>query len=251
MARINRQKAQKFIDEICGQPFPNSTKIYVTGSRPDIRVPMREIALSDTLVSGTKDNPVYVPNKPLHVYDTSGPYSEADTSIDLRKGLAAMRRQWILDRNDTEELSGVSSSFTQQRLADEGLDHLRFESLPKPRRAVKGKCVTQKHYAMQGIITPEMEYIAIRENLKRQEVTDQELLQQHPGHSYGASVPAQITPEFVREEVARGRAIIPNNINHPETEPMIIGRNFLIKINANIGNSWVTSSIEEEVEKLV
>ena len=251
MARINRQKAQKFIDEICGQPFPNSTKVYVTGSRPDIRVPMREIALSDTLVSGSKDNPVYVPNKPLHVYDTSGPYSEADTTIDLRKGLAAMRRQWILDRNDTEELSGVSSNFTQQRLADEGLDHLRFESLPKPRRAVKGKCVTQKHYAMQGIITPEMEYIAIRENLKRQEVTDQELLQQHPGHSYGASVPAQITPEFVREEVARGRAIIPNNINHPETEPMIIGRNFLIKINANIGNSSVTSSIEEEVEKLV
>ena len=162
-----------------------------------------------------------------------------------------MRRQWILEREDTLELSEVSSNFTQTRMADEGLDHLRFDTLPKPRKALIGKCVTQKHYAMQGIVTPEMEYIAIRENLKRSEVRDETLKLQHPGQNFGASPPEQITPEFVRDEVARGRAIIPNNINHPESEPMIIGRNFLIKINANIGNSSVTSSIEEEVEKLV
>lgn len=251
MARIDRQKAQQFIEEICGQPFPNSKKIYVQGSRDDIQVAMREISLSDTLVAGTKDNPVFEPNEPLHVYDTSGPYSEENADIDLRKGLAAFRRNWILERNDTTELSGVSSTFTQQRMADEGLDHLRFESLPKPRKALPGKCVTQKHYAMQGIITPEMEYIAIRENLKRSEVKDAVLNHQHPGQSFGASLPEQIPPEFVRDEVARGRAIIPNNINHPESEPMIIGRNFLVKVNANIGNSSVTSSIEEEVEKLV
>ncbi len=251
MARIDRQKAQKFIDEICGQPFPNSEKVYVEGSRPDIKVAMRQINLSDTLIGGDKKNPVHVPNEPLFVYDTSGPYSESEISIDLRKGLDQVRQQWILDRDDTQELSGASSDFTQQRMADEGLDHLRFECLPKPRRAKAGKCVTQKHYAMQGIITPEMEYIAIRENLQREKTRDEELLQQHKGESFGASLPANITAEFVREEVARGRAIIPNNINHPESEPMIIGRNFLVKVNANIGNSSVTSSIEEEVEKLV
>jgi len=251
MARIDRQKAQKFIDEICGQPFPNSEKVYVEGSRPDIQVAMRQINLSDTLIGGDKKNPVHVPNEPLHVYDTSGPYSETDVTIDLRQGLAQFRQKWILEREDTLELSGASSDFTQQRMADEGLDHLRFESLPKPRRAKEGKCVTQKHYAMQGIITPEMEYIAIRENLQREKTRDEELLKQHAGESFGASLPQNITPEFVRDEVARGRAIIPNNINHPESEPMIIGRNFLVKVNANIGNSSVTSSIEEEVEKLV
>jgi len=251
MARIDRQKAQKFIDEICGQPFPNSEKVYVEGSRPDIKVAMRQINLSDTLIGGDKKNPVHVPNEPLFVYDTSGPYSETDVNIDLRQGLAQFRQKWILERDDTLELQGASSDFTQQRMADEGLDHLRFESLPKPRRAKEGKCVTQKHYAMQGIITPEMEYIAIRENLQREKTRDEELLKQHAGESFGASIPENITAEFVREEVARGRAIIPNNINHPESEPMIIGRNFLVKVNANIGNSSVTSSIEEEVEKLV
>ncbi|NRA59340.1 MAG: phosphomethylpyrimidine synthase ThiC, partial [Psychrobium sp.] len=251
MARIDRQKAQKFIEEICGQPFPNSEKEYVQGSQPNIQVAMRRIDLSDTLISGSKGNEVYQPNEALYVYDTSGPYSETSAKIDLRKGLAAMRQEWILDRNDTEQLVNASSDFTQKRLADEGLDHLRFDSLPKPRKAKKGKCVTQKHYAMQGIITPEMEYIAIRENLKREDTKDPVLNQQHVGRSFGASLPKQITAEFVREEVARGRAIIPNNINHPESEPMIIGRNFLVKVNANIGNSSVTSSIEEEVEKLV
>ena len=251
MARIDRQKAQQFIEEICGQPFPNSKKVYVEGSRPDVNVGMREISLADSLIGGDKDNPVFEPNEPLYVYDTSGPYSEDNVDIDLRRGLGKFRRDWILERDDTEELSEVTSSFTQQRMADEGLDHLRFEELPKPRRAMAGKCVTQKHYAMQGIVTPEMEYIAIRENQQRQKTRDAVLLAQHKGESFGASIPEDITPEFVRDEVARGRAIIPNNINHPESEPMIIGRNFLVKVNANIGNSSVTSSIEEEVEKLV
>ena len=251
MARIDRQKAQQFIEEICGQPFPNSKKVYVEGSRPDVNVGMREISLADSLIGGDKDDPVFEPNEPLYVYDTSGPYSEDDVDIDLRRGLGKFRRDWILERNDTEELSEVTSSFTQQRMADEGLDHLRFEELPKPRRAKPGQCVTQKHYAMQGIVTPEMEYIAIRENQQRQKTRDAVLLAQHKGESFGASIPEDITPEFVRDEVARGRAIIPNNINHPESEPMIIGRNFLVKVNANIGNSSVTSSIEEEVEKLV
>lgn len=251
MARIDRQKAQQFIEEICGQPFPNSKKVYVEGSRPDVNVGMREISLADSLIGGDKDNPVFEPNEPLYVYDTSGPYSEDNVDIDLRRGLGKFRRDWILERQDTEELGEVTSSFTQQRMADEGLDHLRFEELPKPRRAMAGKCVTQKHYAMQGIVTPEMEYIAIRENQQRQKTRDAVLLAQHKGESFGASIPEDITPEFVRDEVARGRAIIPNNINHPESEPMIIGRNFLVKVNANIGNSSVTSSIEEEVEKLV
>lgn len=247
MARIDRQKAQQFIEEICGQPFPNSKKVYVEGSRPDVNVGMREISLADSLIGGDKDNPVFEPNEPLYVYDTSGPYSEDNVDIDLRRGLGKFRRDWILERDDTEELSEVTSSFTQQRMADEGLDHLRFEELPKPRRAMAGKCVTQKHYAMQGIVTPEMEYIAIRENQQRQKTRDAVLLAQHKGESFGASIPEDITPEFVRDEVARGRAIIPNNINHPESEPMIIGRNFLVKVNANIGNSSVTSSDRKSV----
>lgn len=251
MARIDREKAQDFIDNLCGQPYPSSQKVFVTGSRDDIRVGMREITLSDTLSGGTKDKPEYTPNEPLHVYDTSGPYTDPEADIDVRAGLAAYRQAWILERDDTEQLASVSSQFTQQRLADDGIDHLRFDNLPKPRRAKAGQTVTQLHYARQGIITPEMEYIAIRENMRRDEVKDEILNQQHPGHAFGANLPEQITAEFVRAEVAAGRAIIPNNINHPESEPMIIGRNFLVKINANIGNSSVTSSIEEEVEKLV
>ncbi|MGL4250773.1 MAG: phosphomethylpyrimidine synthase ThiC, partial [Aeromonas sp.] len=185
------------------------------------------------------------------VYDTSGRYGEEGVAIDVRRGLPRLRENWVLERDDTDELPGLSSTFTQERLADEGLDHLRFEHLPKPRRAKPGRRVTQLHYARAGIVTPEMEFIAIRENMGRERVRSELLRTQHPGRDFGARLPQNITPEFVRDEVAAGRAIIPSNINHPEAEPMIIGRNFLVKINANIGNSAVTSSIEEEVEKLV
>ena len=249
--RERRDQAAEFLKNVADQSFPNSKKVYVQGEIHDIRVGMREISLSDTLVSGQKDSAVYEKNQPLCVYDTSGFYTDDSIEIDVHKGIPRLRDNWIEARGDVEFLSGKSSSYSQQRLADEGLDHIRFEHLPKVRKAKAGKNVTQMHYARQGIITPEMEYIAIRENLKRQEVQDEILLQQHQGQSFGASIPEQITAEFVRSEVARGRAIIPANINHPESEPMIIGRNFLIKVNANIGNSAVTSSIEEEVEKLV
>ena len=246
------------VDEAAIQALPNSRKIYVQGSRPDIRVPMREISQSDTPASfGAEKNP------PVYVYDTSGPYTDPSVKIDIRSGLPALRAAWIAERNDTEELSGPTSQYGTERLNDPKLAELRFNLHRKPRRAIAGKNVTQMHYARQGIITPEMEYIAIRENLRRQEYIESlktsgpngaklaELMgRQHPGQSYGAAIPAEITPEFVRSEIARGRAIIPNNINHPESEPMIIGRNFLVKINANIGNSAVTSSIGEEVEKM-
>ena len=249
--RERRDQAAEFLKNVADQSFPNSKKVYVQGEIHDIRVGMREISLSDTLVSGQKESAVYEKNQPLCVYDTSGFYTDDSIEIDVHKGIPRLRDNWIEARGDVEFLSGKSSNYSQQRLADEGLDHIRFEHLPKVRKAEAGKNVTQMHYARQGIITPEMEYIAIRENLKRQEVQDEILLQQHQGQSFGASIPEQITAEFVRSEVARGRAIIPANINHPESEPMIIGRNFLIKVNANIGNSAVTSSIEEEVEKLV
>ena len=246
------------VDEAAIQPLPNSRKIYVQGSRPDIRVPMREVSQSDTPASfGAEKNP------PVYVYDTSGPYTDPTVKIDIRSGLPALRAAWIAERNDTEELSGPTSHYGTERLNDPKLAELRFNLHRKPRRAIAGKNVTQMHYARQGIITPEMEYIAIRENLHRREYIESlkasgpngaklaELMgRQHPGQSYGAAIPAEITPEFVRSEIARGRAIIPNNINHPESEPMIIGRNFLVKINANIGNSAVTSSIGEEVEKM-
>jgi len=246
------------VDEAAIQPLPNSRKIYVEGSRPDIRVPMREISQADTPASfGAEKNP------PIYVYDTSGPYTDPDVKIDIRSGLAPLRAAWIAERGDTEELAGPSSRYGVERLNDPKLAELRFNLHRKPRRAIAGKNVTQMHYARQGIITPEMEYIAIRENLRRKEYLEglkasgpmgQKLAdlmgRQHPGQSFGASIPAEITPEFVRSEVACGRAIIPNNINHPESEPMIIGRNFLVKINANIGNSAVTSSIGEEVEKM-
>ncbi|HDZ8835882.1 TPA: phosphomethylpyrimidine synthase ThiC [Aeromonas dhakensis] len=230
---------------------PNSRRIFIQGSRPDIRVPLREIQLADTFVGGTKEAPQFEPNEPVPVYDTSGPYGEEAAPIDVRRGLPRLRENWVLERADTEALEGLSSTFTQERLADEGLDHLRFEHLPSARRAKPGRRVTQLHYARAGIVTPEMEFIALRENMGRERVRSELLRTQHPGQGFGARLPQNITPEFVRDEVAAGRAIIPSNINHPEAEPMIIGRNFLVKINANIGNSAVTSSIEEEVEKLV
>src|SRR5471030_3212999 len=247
------------VDQAAITPLPNSRKVYVEGSRPDIRVPMREISQADTPASfGFEANP------PVYVYDTSGPYTDPDAVIDIRAGLAATPRlPWILERGDTEELSGPSSEYGKQRLADPALDELRFQLHRLPRRARAGGNVTQMHYARRGIVTPEMEFVAIRENMRRREYLEQlktsgpmgqrlaDLMgRQHPGQNYGASIPAEITPEFVREEIARGRAIIPANINHPEVEPMIIGRNFLVKINANIGNSAVTSSIGEEVEKM-
>jgi phosphomethylpyrimidine synthase len=231
-------------------PFPASKKVYVEGTLPGVKVAMREIELTDSqpvFNEGTfqKDN-----NEPVTVYDTSGPYTDPNVEIDVKKGLPKLRQQWIEERGDTEELSGLSSAYGRERLEKSDLTYLRFEHLKNPRRAKKGKNVSQMYYAKQGIITPEMEYIAIRENQKIQETTP--LSKQHEGNSFGARTPKKfITPEFVREEVAAGRAIIPNNINHPESEPMIIGRNFLVKINANIGNSAVTSSIEEEVEKMV
>ncbi|MFQ1774728.1 phosphomethylpyrimidine synthase ThiC [Aeromonas veronii] len=249
--REQRSSAQAFIDSLKGMAHPNSRRIFIEGSRADIRVPLREIQLADTFVGGTKDDPRFEPNEPVPVYDTSGRYGEEGVAIDVRRGLPRLREAWVLERDDTDELPGLSSTFTQERLADEGLDHLRFEHLPKPRRAKPGRRVTQLHYARAGIVTPEMEFIAIRENMGRERVRSELLRTQHPGRDFGARLPENITPEFVRDEVAAGRAIIPSNINHPEAEPMIIGRNFLVKINANIGNSAVTSSIEEEVEKLV
>ncbi|WP_323907214.1 phosphomethylpyrimidine synthase ThiC [Aeromonas veronii] len=249
--REQRSSAQAFIDSLKGMAHPNSRRIFIEGSRADIRVPLREIQLADTFVGGTKEDPKFEPNEPVPVYDTSGRYGEEGVAIDVRRGLPRLRENWVLERDDTDELPGLSSTFTQERLADEGLDHLRFEHLPKPRRAKLGRRVTQLHYARAGIVTPEMEFIAIRENMGRERVRSELLRTQHPGRDFGARLPQNITPEFVRDEVAAGRAIIPSNINHPEAEPMIIGRNFLVKINANIGNSAVTSSIEEEVEKLV
>ncbi|ATP91926.1 phosphomethylpyrimidine synthase ThiC [Aeromonas caviae] len=249
--REQRSSAQTFIDNLKGMAHPNSRRIFIEGSRADIRVPLREIQLADTFVGGTKEAPQFEPNEPVPVYDTSGPYGEEAAPIDVRRGLPRLREAWVLERDDTDALDGLSSTFTQERLADEGLDHLRFEHLPSARRAKPGRRVTQLHYARQGIVTPEMEFIALRENMGRERVRSELLRTQHPGQGFGARLPQNITPEFVRDEVAAGRAIIPSNINHPEAEPMIIGRNFLVKINANIGNSAVTSSIEEEVEKLV
>ncbi|ACT46946.1 phosphomethylpyrimidine synthase ThiC [Methylotenera mobilis] len=233
------------VDESATTPFAKSRKVYVEGSRPDIRVPFREISLSDTPSAfGAEKNP------PVVVYDTSGPYTDPTISIDIRNGLPALRTGWITERGDVEQLDGPTSEFGHQRLVDPELSEMRFNLHRKPLRAKAGANVSQMHYARQGIITPEMEFIAIRENQRRENMS--ELLQtQHPGQDFGANIPKMITPEFVRDEVARGRAIIPANINHPEIEPMIIGRNFLVKINANIGNSALGSSISEEVEKMV
>lgn len=237
------------VDAAAIQPLPASRKVYIEGSRPDIRVPFREITLSPTKTTGIDEE-----NPPLLVYDTSGPYTDPNANNDLRKGLPALRRAWIEERDDTEFLTGPTSEYGNRRANDPTLAQLRFDLTRTPRRAKPGKNVTQLHYARQGIITPEMEFIAIRENQRRQALGTAEveriLGHQHPGQNFGASLPEEITPEFVRQEVARGRAIIPNNINHPESEPMIIGRNFLVKINGNLGNSAVTSSIEEEVDKM-
>lgn len=233
------------IDTKYTNPYPNSKKIYIQGSRKDILVPMRQISLTDTLLAdgGKEANPA------INVYDTSGVYTDPDVTIDLEKGLAPVREQWIKERGDTERLNSFSSEYSNQRINDTSLDELRFAHIQSPRKAKSGNNVTQMHYAKQGIITPEMEYIAIRENTKLQEYYDE--VGQHPGEDFGASLPKEITPEFVRSEVARGRAVIPANINHPEIEPMIIGRNFLVKINGNIGNSALGSSIDEEVSKML
>ncbi|HEX5130530.1 MAG TPA: phosphomethylpyrimidine synthase ThiC, partial [Usitatibacter sp.] len=246
------------VDEAAVQPLPRSRKVYVAGSSPEIRVPMREISQTDTPAAfGAEANP------PVYVYDTSGPYTDPQARIDIRAGLPALRAKWIEGRGDTELLSGPTSRYGRERLADPKLAELRFDLKRAPRRAKAGANVSQMHYARRGIVTPEMEYIAIRENLRRREYLAElraagpkgakmaELMgRQHRGETFGAAIPAEVTPEFVRSEVARGRAIIPANVNHPETEPMIIGRNFLVKINANIGNSAVTSSIAEEVDKM-
>lgn len=216
--------------------FPSSKKIYVEGKNPQVKVAMRELFLENS-------------DKTFVLYDTSGPYTDPNEKIDIRKGLKAIREQWILNRNDVEQLSEISSKYGKLRLTDHQLDTIRFPNLKKPYKSKTGKNVSQMHYAKKGMITPEMEYIAIRENQKLQNFKKTTKI--HPGQSFGAFLPETITPEFVRDEVARGRAIIPNNINHPESEPMIIGRNFLVKINANIGNSAVTSTIEEEVEKMI
>ncbi len=243
-ASLLRQTEQ--LSESVTTPIPGSRKVFVEGSRADLRVPMREIALSRTpTVFGGEDNP------PVTVYDTSGPYTDPGARIDLSTGLGALRAGWVAERGDTEQLAALSSAFGRAREHDPKLASVRFPNRALPRRAAAGANVSQMHYARRGIVTPEMEFVAIRENQRIEALADAGLLKQHPGQSFGASIQARITPEFVREEIARGRAVLPNNINHPESEPMIIGRNFLTKINANIGNSAVSSGIAEEVEKLV
>ncbi|HYI86705.1 MAG TPA: phosphomethylpyrimidine synthase ThiC, partial [Burkholderiales bacterium] len=246
--------ATAHVDDAAVQPLPNSRKVYVG----PLRVPMRAVAQADTpsMFGGEK-------NPPIFVYDCSGPYSDPAAKIDIRSGLPALRDPWILQRRDVEVLQGPSSGYGKERLLDPKLAEMRFNLKRNPRRALKGRNVSQMHYARQGIVTPEMEFIAVRENLQREAYIEslkatgktgekmlELLLKQHPGQSFGASIPPTIDAEFVRSEVARGRAIIPANINHPESEPMIIGRNFLVKVNANIGNSALSSGIGEEVEKM-
>lgn len=239
-------RAARELSESVTAPIPGSRKVHVTGSRPDVRVPMREIAQADTpTLFGGEANP------PIVVYDTSGPYTDPAHAVDLAAGLPALRAAWIEERGDVARLDGLSSAFGRARAEDARLDAIRFGHARRPLRAKPGANVTQMHYARRGIVTPEMEFVAIRENQRIEALGEGALRTQHPGESFGAATPRVITPEFVREEVARGRAIIPANINHPEAEPMIIGRNFLTKVNANIGNSAVSSGIAEEVEKLV
>jgi len=236
------------VDSSYIQNLPNSKKIYVQGSREDIQVPMREIELNPTIHSdGNVEN-----NQVLHVYDTAGAYTDPTVNIDLHFGLKPLRKKWIQERNDSEKLTDFTSNYFHKRREDEELDMLRFPNLKNPRKALHGKNITQMHYAKAGIITPEMEFVAIRENCNLELVKDNKILsQQHKGESFGANIPDVYTAEFVRQEIASGRAVLPANINHPEIEPMIIGRNFMVKINANIGNSATTSSIEEEVEKMI
>lgn len=244
--KFSNQTAQ--VDDAAIKPLPNSRKIYVEGSRPDIQVPMREISQSDTPSNlGAEKNPK------IYVYDTSGPYTDPEKKIDIRSGLPMVREKWIDERGDSEILSNSASAYAKKRLADPKLKEMRFDLKRRPRCGKRGANVTQIHYARLGIITPEMEYIAIRENQRCEELTSQHqniLTHQHSGNNFGMPPSGFITPEFVRDEVARGRAIIPANINHPESEPMIIGRNFLVKINANIGNSTLGSGIQEEIEKM-
>ena len=245
---IQELASSDIVGELSTTPLPNSSKIYIEGSRPDVRVAMREVSQSPTQLQDgrTEENP------PVRIYDTSGPYTDPTATIDVRRGLEPLRAAWIAERDDTIALDRFTSEYTRLRDDNIALDRLRFEHTRKPRRALPGQNVSQLHYARRGIITPEMEYIAIRENLAlNQQAMEEAAKTQHPGQNFGANTPTFITPEFVRSEVAAGRAVIPANINHPESEPMIIGRNFLVKINANIGNSAVTSSIEEEVEKMV
>lgn len=250
--RATRAAAEQFIQQFQGQPYPASRKVYIQGDLPGVKVGMREIELQPSLIGGTKDNPLFQTNAPVRVYDSSGPYSCPDAQIDIRKGLPALRTDWIKERNDTELVTDFGSVYSKEQWLDESLQSLRFEALTERRKAKTGVAVTQLAYARRGIITPEMEYVAIRENLSRANLAAAtEARTQHPGQSFGANLPKQITAEFVRQEIAAGRAILPANINHPEIEPMIIGRNFLVKVNANIGNSAVSSSIEEEVEKLL
>ncbi|MBA3705112.1 MAG: phosphomethylpyrimidine synthase ThiC, partial [Bacteroidetes bacterium] len=251
MKKSEKKPTQEIISRT---PLTGSVKVYVEGKIHPIKVAMREITLTETKHSNGR---IEI-NHPVSVYDTSGPYTDSNFSIDIKKGLPRLREQWIIDRNDVEQLDAISSDYGKERMNDKALDNLRFEHISKPYRAKKGANVSQMHYAKKGIITPEMEYIAIRENQRVDELRLKlngqfnSLTQQHEGNSFGANMSkGMITPEFVRDEIASGRAIIPNNINHPESEPMIIGRNFLVKINANIGNSAVTSTIEEEVEKAV
>lgn len=235
---------------ITRDPFPASEKIYVEGTlHPDIKVAMRQIQLSPSPAQFSSGSSAPSANAPVVVYDTSGPFTDSSISIDVKKGIPAMRQPWILGRGDVTQLEAVSSDYGRKRRSDEGLKELRFSHLRPPLKAREGNNVTQLHYARKGIVTAEMEYIAIRENQQIEHL--QSIAPQHPGQGFGSRLPQRITPEFVRDEVAAGRAIIPNNINHPESEPMIIGRNFLVKINANIGNSAISSSIEEEVEKMV
>ena len=250
---MKKEKLPVQQDVITRGALTGSKKIYVKGKLHGVNVAMREISLTDTVIKNNGSNKKSE-NAPITVYDTSGPYTDDQISIDIGKGLPKLRESWIFERNDTEELNELSSSFANERLADQQLDSIRFPNLPNARKACTGKNVTQMHYAKKGIITPEMEYVAIRENQRMEELfnKNESLWKQHPGNNFGAHQhKSWITPEFVRDEVARGRAIIPANINHPESEPMIIGRNFLTKINTNIGNSAVSSSIAEEVEKAV
>ncbi|MEW5250552.1 phosphomethylpyrimidine synthase ThiC [Microbulbifer discodermiae] len=246
-----RQSAKAFLDKLTAQSFPNSRKVYLQGEGPGVSVGAREIALGDSIAGGDAQNPKLEANAPLRVYDTSGPYSDPAHSLDVRAGLPKLRSAWIEARGDTQVLDSRQAAYSQQRLAEQGLDHIRFEKLPAPRRARPGSNVSQMHYARRGIVTPEMEFVAVRENMGRAAAAEALIESDFGKARAGIHIPEQITPEFVRREVAEGRAIIPANINHTELEPMIIGRNFLCKVNANIGNSALTSSIEEEVEKLV
>lgn len=248
--RAKRTAARQFIDNLRGEDFPGSQRIYIQGSRPDLKVPMRQIVLSPTHIEQADGQIVEQPNRPVPVYDASGPYGDPAIQPDVEQGLVAVRRPWINERSDSQPITAPGSSFTRQQLLDNPDLHQFHRQHPRL-KAILGRTVTQLHYARAGIITSEMEFVAIRENMGRELITDITITKQHAGENFGAHLPEQITAEFVRQEIAAGRAILPTNINHPESEPMIIGRNFLVKVNANIGNSSVTSSIEEEVEKLV